>query len=749
MKKLLSSKKVFILIILFVTTVLLNESNKYHFVDFLEMKSFDLRLDSINKKKRKDKSFKSQSQVVLAMADEASLETMKPLVGRWPWPRSLWGDLLDFFRDAGAKAVLFDILFTEPQIARDADGELGADDQAMIMGSINFENTYHAFQLIKEEVTDDAQAALDKPLPADFIELFAIGNEKMTDIAELKMRSNNNYYLPIAELYQNTYKVGVVEFSPDDDGIYRQTSFIRQYQGQHFPTLPGAYLLDHFKPKKIAYKNQHLMLDNFAIPLLDDKNYLINMQGQFETYSIGGIFSTIQKIAQGEVDNLLVDPGEFKDKIIFIGGSAVGIEDLKQTAIGKVPGVFLHASILDNVLKGEFIKKFSRTYSLLLQILACAIIILCVFYASNVFLQIIPLLVFCGLYIIPAYYLMEHYLIWLPLAYPLLSFFTAFMLAFIYMRFTEGADKKFLKDAFSSYISPELIDQMFASGARPKLGGDSGIITAYFTDIQGFSTFSEKLNPIELVTLLNEYLSSMTDILLKYGGTLDKYEGDAIIAFFGAPLKMDDHADKALTVAIEMQEALLTLRAKWESEGDKWPVIVQEMRMRIGVNTGEIVTGNMGSKVRMNYTMMGDSVNLAARLEEAAKQYGIFTHISEFTKDLCDEKLFEFRALDTILVVGKTQPVKTYEVLGLKGKISKNLIELKTFFEKGMDYYLQQSWDEAIIEFKHSLECEYKRFPELKGVKTNPSLVYLARCEEFKVNQPEKEWTGIYTLTKK
>jgi adenylate cyclase len=256
------------------------------------------------------------------------------------------------------------------------------------------------------------------------------------------------------------------------------------------------------------------------------------------------------------------------------------------------------------------------------------------------------------------------------------------------------------------------------------------------------------LSATRLVELLNEYLSAMTDILLEDGGTLDKYEGDAIIAFFGAPMPMEDHAVRSCRVALGMQERLADLREKWASEGDKWPPVVHEMRMRIGINTGEIVTGNMGSAVRMNYTMMGDSVNLAARLEEAAKQYGIFTQVSMFTKDWLEDK-FVMRELDTMRVVGKKEPVTTYDLLGEVGKTDLDLLDLQKIFQKALAKYKNKEWDEAIKGFEESLELEYKRFPDLKGKKTNPSLIYIERCNQFKENPPPEEWDGVFTLTSK
>ena len=212
-----------------------------------------------------------------------------------------------------------------------------------------------------------------------------------------------------------------------------------------------------------------------------------------------------------------------------------------------------------------------------------------------------------------------------PILFPVSAIVLPFGINLTYKLFTEGKDKAYLKASFGNYVSPELIDQMFESGEAPSLGGEEGYNTAFFSDIASFSSFSEKLEATELVELLNEYLEAMTNILLENGGTLDKYIGDAIVAFYGAPMEVDDHELLACRTAIKMQKRLEELRGIWQEEGERWPEIVHHMQNRIGINTGPMVTGNMGSDSRMNYTMMGDTVNLAARLESSAKQYGIYT----------------------------------------------------------------------------------------------------------------------------
>jgi adenylate cyclase len=436
--------------------------------------------------------------------------------------------------------------------------------------------------------------------------------------------------------------------------------------------------------------------------------------------------------------------------IIFIGSTAYGAHDLRHTPIDPLmPGIYFHMNMTKMLLDGKFFRpnEDSTKLSWIILFFGTLFIIFIQFFGNPLVDLVSTVVMTVGLYLYDTYVL-------LPQGYDIKLFFCLLSIGMSYSWITflhfylANKDKAFLKSAFGSYISPELIDEMYKTGEAPSLGGDSGVRTAFFTDIQSFSTFSEQLSATQLVELLNEYLTVMTDILLEEKGTLDKYEGDAIIAFFGAPMPLEDHAERACMVAHRMQEALLVLRKKWVSEGDKWPQIVHDMRMRIGINSGEIVTGNMGSASRMNYTMMGDSVNLAARLEESAKQYGIFTQVAKDAVELAGDK-FLWRELDTVRVVGKSVPVTSYDLLGLKETAPTHLQELATLFKRGIEEYKAQQWDQALATFHQTLELEWQRFPALKGKKTNPSEVYIERCNAYKQTPPPPEWDGVWTLTSK
>jgi adenylate cyclase len=302
---------------------------------------------------------------------------------------------------------------------------------------------------------------------------------------------------------------------------------------------------------------------------------------------------------------------------------------------------------------------------------------------------------------------------------------------------------------FGTYVSPELVNRMVESGEDPKLGGAEVEITAYFSDIQNFSTFSEQLSPTQQVELMNEYLTVCTDIVTAAGGTLDKYIGDAVVAMFGAPVALPDHAYRACVATQLVQARLSELRKKWAGEGEKWPATVKNMHTRIGLNSGAAVVGNMGSLTRFNYTMMGDNVNLAARMESGAKNYGAATLVTEATK-IAAEKHGDrcvFRFLDRIVVKGRSQPVAIYEIVGLKEAVSPATLQCIEAFNTAIECYLRQDWVVAADLFRKSAALEAVRSEAAH--ESTPSTVYLQRCEIMKINPPGKNWDGVYVMRTK
>ena len=331
----------------------------------------------------------------------------------------------------------------------------------------------------------------------------------------------------------------------------------------------------------------------------------------------------------------------------------------------------------------------------------------------------------------------------MPIAAPMAGLLLTYSSNVVFQYLNEQQDKKFLRETFGTYIAPKVLDKMYEEKQAPTLGGVLGHHTAFFSDIQNFSTFSEVLEPNKMVSLMNEYLTVMSRVIFKNEGTLDKYIGDAIVAFYGAPAHVENHEIKSCYTALQMQDALDDLRKKWQSEGD-WPDIVYSMQHRIGLNCGKMVTGNMGSEMRMNYTMMGDTVNLAARLESSAKQYGVYNFVGENIYEKTKQE-FVFRFLDFVRVKGKKIPVKVYELVNSKDKISNSKVKLVNLFEEGLDYYYKQDWNKALEIFTNSEKIEEKFISR----NTNPSMVYIDRCSMFIENPPSEDWDGVWTMTSK
>jgi len=428
----------------------------------------------------------------------------------------------------------------------------------------------------------------------------------------------------------------------------------------------------------------------------------------------------------------------FKDKIALIGASAPGLMDLRSTPIDPAyPGVEIHATIIQNILTNNFLKVVPGWASIIIVLLIGVII-------GIISLNMKPLwgtitVIFCFIaYIYFSYKSFDASSFYFEGLRPIIAIIFTYMGIMVYRFLTEEKEKRFIRGAFAQYLAPSVIEQLTNNPEFLKLGGEKKVLTAFFSDVAGFSTISEKLSPDELVNLLNEYLTVMTDIVLDHSGTVDKFEGDAIIAFFGAPVPYDDHALRACYVSIDMQKGLAKLREKWSKE-PHWPKIVHSMQMRIGLNTGPMVVGNMGSKTRMDYTMMGDSVNLAARLEGANKQYGTLNMISEYTyKDV--KGSIEVRELDLIRVMGKTEPVRVYELLDRKGEVPHELQKVYNAYTEGLALYREQKWDDAIAKFEQAL---------ILKVDDEPSKRYIVRCEEFKASPPPEDWDGIFTMTTK
>jgi adenylate cyclase len=337
-----------------------------------------------------------------------------------------------------------------------------------------------------------------------------------------------------------------------------------------------------------------------------------------------------------------------------------------------------------------------------------------------------------GAFIVLNLFVFSRLNIWMNLTYPLLTMIAIYFGVTIYRYVTEEREKKKIRGAFQYYLTASVINEMLKDPTKLKLGGDKKDLSVLFSDIRGFTTISEKLTPEELVHLLNEYLTAMTDVVFKYEGMLDKYMGDAIMAVFGAPLDQPDHAKRACLTALHMLSELRGLQKKWQEEGK--PVL----NIGVGINSGDMVVGNMGSEMRFDYTVMGDMVNLGSRLEGINKEYGSNIIFSEFTYNTVRDSMC-CRELDMVRVKGKKLPVKIYELLGEK-KAESKWKEFINAFEEGLALYRAAKWDDAMAVFRKVLAIK----PEDAA-----SQLYIERCKNLKENPPQAPWDGVFTMTRK
>ena len=724
---------------------------------------------------------KPKKNIVIVAIDSRSIEAL----GRWPWRRDYIAMLIDKIFSYETSFVGLDIVFSEPdeRVPPEIKSYLLEQKQVDLVSAHNTDeilkstmDIYNS-KLIQGWMTETPC----RPYYDSECQKYIISNELSSEIPDyfpqfsisstLEQNGSLNYsktplmsaLYPISNMTafeQDSKNLGLLNISPDPDGTVRLASLTYLMNQKFYPLLPLALAQAILGQKAEVQIGKNGKISNIALgkettistSLLGEIG--INFRGRGHSFPY---ISAIDLLSDEDQVELIgkaktISKSElFKNSYVLVGTTALGIFDSRTFPFDEnVPGVEGHATILDNLLSDDYL----RIKTTLFEFMVLLLVMLFggAFYSYTCgklrpwpsFVLFMVLMTVTGIFDITVLFANN---INYATSFLFLELLSIYVLTSIIKYVMADKGKRFLRSAFSNYISEELIERMYSADKLPDLGGSSRELTAYFTDIQGFSSFSEKLNPRELVSLLNEYLTEMTDALLSLNGTLDKYEGDAIIAFFGAPIFFDEHAKYSCLTALKMQSALKLLRDKWRTDGDIWPDCVKDMRMRIGINTGEMLIGNMGSKNRMNYTMMGDSVNLAARLEEAAKQYGVFVYISEYTYKYVDEE-FVARKIDCIRVVGKSEPVTTYELLGETGKVSEEVLKLKELFDSAMTLYQEKEWEKAIKTFEVSLEFELHRFPDLV-IPKSPSQVYIDRCKQFQSDPPPDDWDGVFVLTSK
>ena len=424
----------------------------------------------------------------------------------------------------------------------------------------------------------------------------------------------------------------------------------------------------------------------------------------------------------------------YKDRIFVFGATATGIYDLRVTPFEKnYPGVETHANLIDNLLRRDFLVKDPKEEMAMMIFLAIGGLILTyvIGHLGAVWGLVIMSLTLALIYFVDKYFLFGKGTV-VTIVFPVFLTLGLYFVLTIYKYFTEERSKKHLKGTFGKYVSPAIVEEILSDPSKIELGGSKEHITVFFSDVRGFTTISEKLDAASLSSLLNSYLTPMTNIIFENKGTLDKYMGDAIMAFFGAPIRYTDHANYACRCALQNIEKLKLLQQEYVKKG--LPMI----DVGIGINTGEMSVGNMGSDTVRNYTVMGDAVNLGSRLEGINKEYGTRIIVSEFTKKELSPD-FITREIDRVRVKGKLQPIRIFELIG-EGKPRQEQSDMINWFDSGVQLYLEKNWDKAIQDFSKALDA-------------NPadpvSKLYVQRCQDYKEEPPPHEWDGVFVMKTK
>ena len=680
----------------------------------------------------------ASDSIALIGIDEASLRDF----GRWPWPRRLHGDFLLLSGLRRPSVSAWDILFTEPSAETADDAHLarglGGAGGTVVLGAMGAD----AGEGLSPGSPEAAGARLARLMRVE-------GDRSRVLGAEAAL-------LPAGE-FSRRAEIGFVDTPPDRDGTRRVVPLVVRIGEDILPSLSLRVLMAHWQaePADVAVRLGAMVevrgkLGSARIPIDEAGRYRVNFRHDVEDLTSYGYSQALAQLA----DRHERKPGpvpQFTGRIVLVGQTAAGLTDLAPTPLAaQTPLVLVHANALENFLAGDYLRRPAAFWVWLGLGIAGA---LCLWRFAERGLREHALAA-AG---VPVVFVLGVTLAWIegsvmvPLTGPLLGFGALQVFAILRRVLSEQRAKERIKGMFGTYVSPEVVERMVQAREMPRLGGVSEEITAYFSDIQDFSTFSEQLPPERLVELLNEYLSACTDVIQGEGGTLDKYIGDAVVAMFGAPVVLPGHAYHACLAALRSQARLAELRALWREAGT-WPESVMAMQSRIGLNTGSAVVGNMGSRVRFNYTMMGDSVNLAARMESGAKAWGAAIMCTEATRAACEQHApgkVIFRPLGRIVVKGRSEAVPIHEVFAEAGTASPESTGCVEAFSRGLDLLRARDWAGARHAFEASAALEPRAPGRVPGVKSNPSLVQLALVERFTREPPPAEWDGTHVMTEK
>jgi adenylate cyclase len=661
-----------------------------HVLSSFELKAFDQFSRYLN-------PAKSSAPVILVQIDQPSIDALSKQGITWPWPRQMYVPIVEYLSEADA--IFLDMFFTEPS-------SYGQEDDILFAEAIKKAgNVYLPIFLSQRE----------KPLTAEeeaFIQRIAIPDKVFTTL------NYRSVITPIDDLKTAVHGAGNVMIKPDEDGVYRRVPLLFQLNQYLIPHFVLGYLIEKGRVQirqQAPIQSPILYVQDESLPIPNEKLILrfYKDKDPFET------FSAIQ-VLQWYLDDQASKPpdiekGYFKDKIVLIGSTAAGLYDLKPTATSSVStGIHIHATTLDNILRRNFIKPVNPLFVVAAMFLICLFISSAVLrtYSLRVNLSVFFVSLFLVLLGLAVLFKMTIYMEVMPI---LTSLLISFILVIAYSYATEGKQRSFYRKTFLQYMDRTVADYLLNNPDLIRPGGQLRRVTVFFADIAGFTTISEIMPSDKLAVQLHKVLNALTEVIIKNHGVIDKYIGDCVMAFWGAPVTTHRDEINACTAAIECLEILDEINPSFRAEG------LPEISFRIGLHSGDATAGNIGSDRLFNYTVIGDTVNLASRLESANKFFGTKILISEDTYKKT-EGLFFVRELGLIEVKGKTVPVKVFELIDKEENISPNQRQKVLDFHQGLTFYKDQKWYEAWEVFNQILRI----FPE-----DVPAEYYKKQCEKY------------------
>lgn len=712
----------------------------WNFIDKLENYAYDVRM-LFSLKKGQD------PRIVIVDIDEKSLAEE----GRWPWRRNRMAQLLDELFDYYQVSVVgFDVVFAEPDessglniLLNLAEGEFNniPEYQARlseIKQELDFDQIFSDSMKNRKVVlgyyfnehTEGSVNIISGSLPEPVFNKADLSGKKITTKVAVGYGAN----LAILQ----DYAIGAGHFNPtiDADGVVRRVPLLYEFNNAYYQALSIAIVKILLESNAIELvfgdeitgnytEVEWLKIGRYKIPVDEYIQAIVPYRGKQNSFP----YVSASDVIRGRVDRSILE-----NAIVLVGTTAPGLFDLRATPIqNKYPGVEIHANMIAGILDQRLkqVPAYVQGVELITVLIIGLIICLLMPLSSPLLAASMTGLIFLVV-ISFNYYLWENINLVLPIALTVTLILVLFLLNMSYGFFIERRRKSELGGLFGQYIPPELVEEMSSDPTAYSLEAEDREMTVLFSDVRGFTTLSEGLNPRELSALMNEFLTPITRIIHDYRGTIDKYMGDAVMAFWGAPLKDPDHAIHALEAGLAMIERMYALRDEFLERG--WP----EIKIGVGINSGVMSVGNMGSEFRMAYTVMGDAVNLGSRLEGLTKQYGVDLIVGEDTKKYIDN--YVFRKLDNVKVKGKAEPVEIFEPLGKVTEVSTEELDELRLYNEALKDYLNKDWNMAI-----------KRFHNLQNLYVDRALykLYLDRSEFFQENPPPEDWDGVFTFTTK